>query len=32
VGSDNGIKPPIVVGCAGKDGKGPGDRHAAGQC
>jgi hypothetical protein len=32
VGSDNGIKPPIVVGWAGKDAKGTSDRHAAGQC
>jgi hypothetical protein len=32
MGGNNGIESPIVVGCAGKDGKDPGDRHAAGQC
>jgi hypothetical protein len=32
VGGNNGIEPPIVVACAGNDGKGTSDRHAAGLC
>jgi hypothetical protein len=32
VGGNNGIEPPIVVACAGNDGKCTSDRHAAGLC
>jgi hypothetical protein len=32
VGRNNSIEPPIVVGYAGKNSQGTGNRHAAGLC